>query len=107
MHIDRQAPEWGTPSLPARDTDGTDIPVPIGGWEASFDGRQTWLPSRDNGHGQHAWLIAGPDYPGGGDDPGPTTTDHIVPDGPSRPVHFRLRDAPETLIPRPLWLGLL
>lgn len=94
MRIRPQTREWFAPILTAHTVAGAPISVPVTGWEATFDNRVTWLPSRDTGDGQPGWLIAHPDYPGPGDTDGGIHTDHIVTTRIA--VYIRLRDSPET-----------
>ena len=96
MRVLAQERVWWCPKgLAATDRHGQPIPVPVTGWEASFDNGATWKASRDNA-GDPGWLISGADYPGPGDDPGGITADHTL----TRSVRvlIRLRDTPETVI---------
>lgn len=103
MRIHPQAREYWPPELTALDATGQPLdpqPNPAGGWEASIDAGQTWHPSRP--HPDHpdwpCWLVAGPDYPGTGDDDGGITTDLTIQPGRTRVVLIRVRDTPETII---------
>ncbi len=102
MEIPAQARLWWSPPATAADSHGQPVTIPAAGLEASFDGGQTWVPSRDNA-GVPGWLVAGADYPGPGDSDGGIVPDHVMGDLPIRP-HVRLRDSPETLIDHSLWL---
>ncbi|EFQ82685.1 hypothetical protein HMPREF0063_11894 [Aeromicrobium marinum DSM 15272] len=72
----------------------TTPPVAPTDWELSIDGGTTWADAQADGD-YSVWLIAGPDYPGPGDnggaEPAFTATDNTD-------VLVRLIDSPETVI---------
>ena len=95
MRLPRQDRRWYAPNLEARTVAGVTVSVPVNGWECSIDNGQTWVPSRDSGDGAPGWLIAGPAFPGPGDDANGITADFTI--ATNSQAVIRLRDTPETV----------